>query len=73
MRTRYNELNKPKQCFAESSTVAFATYLADLAGDDGRLACTFETEVNFPYEAIDTIRTLDSGCLFCDNYLKIDM
>lgn len=56
MRKKYNELNKPKrkQCFAESSTVALATYLGDFAGNDGRLACTFETEVNAPYEAIDT-------------------
>lgn len=56
MRTKYNAINRDerRQCFAESATIELAKFLSSIAGTKPQLACTFETEVDFPFEAIDT-------------------
>jgi endonuclease YncB( thermonuclease family) len=54
-RKKFNELNKERrQPFAESSTVALAKHLKQYANTKGIATATFESEVDYPYEVIDT-------------------
>jgi endonuclease YncB( thermonuclease family) len=56
MRQAYNQLNKAerRQCFAESATMALAISLRRLSRGNTQIPCTFESEVKYPFEVVDT-------------------
>ncbi len=54
-RKKFNEINKERsQPFAESATFALAKYLSPLTNTNGFIPATFESQVDKPFEVIDT-------------------
>jgi endonuclease YncB( thermonuclease family) len=54
-RKKFNEYNEDRrQPFAESSTIALAGYLKQYADAGGVVKATFESEVDHPFEVVDT-------------------
>ena len=55
VRKAFNALNKERrQAFAQSATVALAKHLKKFADKQGVVKATFQTQVDAPYDAIDT-------------------
>ncbi len=67
-RKRYNLLNEDRrQYFAESATVALGKKLKNFANDSGIISAIFETEVEFPADAVDTYGRFIGNIIIEDN------
>ncbi len=54
-RSKFNSINKERsQSFAESSTFALAIFLKSFIDANGLISATFESQVDKPFEVIDT-------------------
>jgi len=54
-RAKYNSENvERRQCFAESSTFALAKHLKKYMNEDGLISAIFESQVDKPFEVVDT-------------------
>jgi|688.fasta_scaffold209237_2 endonuclease YncB( thermonuclease family) len=54
-RSKFNAINEERrQCYAETSTFVLAEYLKQFSNEEGQIDAIFETNVEKPFEVIDT-------------------